>query len=86
MKLILHVPQIFSREHRVDHGAFNRFVAKKDLQITNVGPVLKTDIVEIGEGTSQKIGTTLVFLMLTAYPIYLFIRLIARAIKILKER
>ena len=44
-----------------------------------------TDIVEIGEGTSQKVVTTLVFLALLAYPIYLLIRLIIRAIGISKE-
>ncbi len=44
-----------------------------------------TGIVEVGEGTSQKIGTNLVFLALLAYPIYLLLRLIIRAIRILKE-
>ena len=44
-----------------------------------------TDIVEVGEGTSQKIVTTLVFLALLAYPIFLLIRLVIRAITILKS-
>jgi len=47
--------------------------------------LVMTDIVEIGEGTSQKVITTLVFLALLAYPIYLLIRLAIRAIRISKE-
>ena len=45
-----------------------------------------TDIIEVGEGTSQQVVTTLVFLALLAYPIFLLIRLIIRAIKVLKEQ
>ena len=48
--------------------------------------LLITDIIEVGEGMSQKIVTTLVFLALLAYPIYLLIRLIIRAIRISQER
>ena len=48
--------------------------------------LLITDIIEVGEGTSQKIVTTLVFLALLAYPIYLLIRLVIRAIRILREQ
>ncbi|MGB2705350.1 MAG: hypothetical protein WBC74_00610 [Candidatus Omnitrophota bacterium] len=47
--------------------------------------LIVTDIVEVGEGTSQKIVTSLVFLALLAYPIFLLIRLIIRAIRISKE-
>lgn len=48
--------------------------------------LVMTDIVEIGEGTSQKVVTTLVFLALLAYPIYLLIRLIIQAIRISKKQ
>jgi len=47
--------------------------------------LIMTDIVEVGEGTSQRIVTTLVFLALLAYPIFLLIRLLIRAIRISKE-
>ncbi|MFH1593181.1 MAG: hypothetical protein ABID09_00615 [Candidatus Omnitrophota bacterium] len=43
-----------------------------------------TDIVEVGDEASQRIVTSLVFLALLAYPIYLLIRLIIRAIRMLK--
>ena len=47
--------------------------------------LIMTEIVEVGEGTSQKIVTTLVFLALLAYPIFQFIRLVIRAIRGSKE-
>ena len=43
--------------------------------------LIVTEIIEVGEGTSQKIVTTLVFLALLAYPIVLLIRLLIRAIR-----
>jgi len=47
--------------------------------------LIMTDIIEIGERTSQKIVTTLVFLMLLAYPIYLLISLVIQAARRSKE-
>jgi len=47
--------------------------------------LIVTEIIEVGEGASQKIATTLVFLALLAYPIFTLIRLVIRAIQASKE-